>query len=134
MLKKIIILICIFLVLLILAIFLVKIFLSKDIAKIQDKEIINILKTNTDGLNYINKYPDFKINKKEVLTKESIIEGQNAQNFKEVYQGLVLENNRYLKVDLINLSNTSGLVTVLDFKNKQVVKVFAILMLEAKPQ
>ena len=129
--KKVIILICIFLVLLISAIFLVNIFSLKNIYKIQDKEIISLLKTNIDGLNYINKYPDFKINKKEILTKESIKSGQDALDFKEVYQNLDLENNRYIKVDLINLNNINGLIAVLDFKENKVVKVFGILMLES---
>lgn len=102
-----------------------------DIAKISDREIILLLRGNMDAGEYIKSYPDFKINKKEVLTKESILAGQNGQNFKEVYQGLELENSRYLKVDLINGAGDRGLISVIDFKEKKVLKSYGLILLSA---
>ena len=46
--------------------------------------------------NICKTFPDFKINNKEILTKESIMPGKMA-NFKEVYQGLELQNGRYMR-------------------------------------
>lgn len=112
--------------------FLVKIFTVKDIYKMQDKEIINVLKKNSNSNNFIKKYPDFKIEKKEILTKQGIIIAKDAQDFKEVYQNLELEDKRYLKIDLVNANNSSGLIAVLDFKKNQIIKVFDVLILESK--
>lgn len=132
MFKKICLIVLILCILAICAIFVARVFLPKEISKISNNEIISLLKTNNDVKNYLEKYPSFRIEKKEILSKENIVALQNAENFKEVYQDLILENNRYIKVDLIDLNNTNGLIAVLDFKNKQVVKVFAVLSIESK--
>lgn len=103
----------------------------KDLSKITDIQIMLLLSKNSDAKEYMQNHPDFKIKDKAVLTKESILAGQNGQNFKEVYQGLGLENNRYLKVDLINGSGSNGLVAVLDFKTGQTLKAYGIIFLQA---
>ena len=90
--------------------------------------ILDILKTNPDSLEYINKYKDFEIVNKTVLTKESILEGQNATRFKEVYFDLSLENNRYLKVDLMNKQEDRGLIAVLDMETKTVAKAYWLIL------
>lgn len=102
-----------------------------DILGISQEEIVNLLKENKDSLVYIEKYPDFKIEKKTVLTRENILEGQNAKNFKEVYQDLDLEDNRYIQVELINKAGDRGLIAVLDFKKKEVINVFGLILLKA---
>lgn len=103
----------------------------KDLSKISDREIIGLLEKNQDSKEYIEKNKDFKIEEKIVLTKDSILEGQNTQNFKEVYQGLKLEDNRYLKVNLINLAGDNGLVSVIDFKDKKVLKAYGLILLKS---
>lgn len=103
----------------------------EDLSKISDKKIIELLKKNSAALEYIERYKDFKIEKKTALTKDSILEGQNGENFKEVYQGLEMEDNRYLRVDLINSVGSQGLIAVLDFKNKEVPKAFGLILLKS---
>ncbi|MFA5877810.1 MAG: hypothetical protein WC845_00305 [Candidatus Staskawiczbacteria bacterium] len=105
--------------------------MSADILKTTDAEIIKLLKTNTDSAEYMNKYVDFKIGEKTLLNKDSISAGQNGQNFQEVYQGLELEDNRYLRVDLMNSAGDWGLITVLDFKTKTVTKAFGLMLIDA---
>ena len=78
--------------------------------------------------------PDFKINNKEILTKESIIAGQNGPNFKEVYQGLELQNGRYMRIDLINQAGDRGLIAVIDFKKQTVLKAYGIILLKSNGQ
>lgn len=107
---------------------------TKDLSKVLDKDIIYMLNKNPDAKDYMQKHPDFKIEKKEVLTNESIVAGQNGQNFKEVYQGLTLEENRYMKVDLINIEGDNGLIVVLDLKSGKVEKVFGKVLLKAGVQ
>jgi hypothetical protein len=102
-----------------------------DIFKISDKEIISLLKKNWDCQGYMQRYSDFKIQGRTILTKDNIIAGQNGQNFKEVYQGLELIDNRYMKVDLMNSAENSGMVTVIDFKDSKVLKAYGIMLIEA---
>ena len=103
----------------------------KDLSKVSDSQIVSLLDKNADAKDYMKNHADFKINRKEVLTKESIISGQKAANFKEVYQGLELQNNRYLRVDLINAAGDRGLLAVLDFKTDQTIKAYGIILLQA---
>ena len=104
---------------------------QKDIFKLSDKDIIKILQINQDAKSYMKNYPDFRIDKKQVLDKDSIIAGQNGQNFKEVYQDLEMEDKRYIKVDLINSAGDRGMITVIDFKNNSVPKAYGIMLFKA---
>jgi len=105
--------------------------LSEDISEITDEEIIELLKKNKDSLSFLKENKDFKIETKTVLTKEGILEGKEGPNFKEVYQDLSLEDNRYIKVDLINSLENRGLITVIDAKTKTVPKVFGLLLIKS---
>ena len=69
-----------------------------DIATITNKQILSLLKTNSDSAGYVNKYKDFEITSEIPLTKEAIEVGRQGENFKEVYQGLELQDNRYMRV------------------------------------
>lgn len=107
-------------------------FFKNDNSNIQlqktDEEIISVLNKNQDCKNYMQKNPDFKIQKKTVLTKESILEGQNGQKFKEIYIGLELQNNRYIMVNLINNAGNSGFIAVIDFEKNEVLKAYGMLL------
>jgi hypothetical protein len=104
---------------------------KKDINTVTDAEIIEILKTNKDAAEYIKKYPDFKIVSREILTKDSILAGQNGKNFQPVYIGLVLENSRYMKINLINQIGSEGFIAVIDFSDSTVQKAFGLLLFQA---
>jgi len=114
--------------------FIEKDFEKKDLLKISDFEIIEILKKDKDIKEYTQKYPDFKIESKEILTKESILTGQNAQDLKQIYEGLELENERYIKVQLMDLAGQNGFFGVIDFENNSVVKAFGILLFKASAE
>ena len=102
-----------------------------DILKVSDGQIVSLLNKNSDAKDYMQNHSDFKIDKKEILTKNSIMAGQNGPNFREVYQDLELKENRYMRVDLMNSTGDSGLVVVLDFKTKQAIKAYGIILLKA---
>ena len=101
---------------------------QKAVLKITDGQIMRLLKENKDSLEYITKYPDFKIEAKTLLTKESILSGQEGPNFKEVYQGLSLQDNRYLRVDL---ADATGLITAIDTKTGTIPNVFGVILIRA---
>ena len=104
--------------------------LQENISEITDEQIVELLKENKDSLSFVEKNKDFKIQFKAVLTKESILKGQEGSNFKEVYQDLSLEDNRYIRVDLINALANKGLIAVIDTKTKTVLKVFGKLLIK----
>jgi hypothetical protein len=104
---------------------------TKDLSSVSEQEIVKILKTNTDVQQYMQKFSDFTIKSKEILTKESILAGQAGQVFQALYYGLDLENNRYMKVELMNVAGSNGFITAIDFKNNSVPKAFGILLLQA---
>jgi len=106
-------------------------FAKDNIATVSDQRIIEILKTNSDVAGYMNKNSDFQIQSKEILTKDSILAGQNGQEFQPVYIGLQLEDNRYMKVQLINSSGSEGYITVIDFSDSSVQKAFGLLLFQA---
>ena len=93
--------------------------------------IIAILEKNQGSKDYMQEHKDFKIQDKTVLTKESIVAGQNGQNFREVYQGLDLQDNRYLKVDLMNSTGDRGLIAVVDFQKRIALKAYELILLKA---
>ena len=94
-------------------------------------QIISLLNKNPDAKDYMQNHADFKIDKKEVLTTKSILAGQKGPNFREVYQGLELQDNRYILVNLINLTGDKGLIAVVDFKEKNTPKAYGLLLLKA---
>jgi len=103
---------------------------KKDINTITDAEIIEVLKTNTDVSDYIGRNSDFSIVNKEILTKDNILKGKNGKSFQPVYEGLNLEDNRYMKVDLTNAGGNEGYMTVIDFNDMSVQKAFGLLLFQ----
>lgn len=105
---------------------------AEDISKATDSQIAFMLKKNSDAKEYIQNYTDYKIEEKEILTKESITAGQQGQTFREVYMGLDLEENRYLLVNLINQAGDRGLIAVIDFKKQETPNAYGILLFKSK--
>ena len=106
----------------------------QDLTKVSDSQIISLLNKNSDAQKYMQSNAEFKIQDKIILTKESILAGQNGQTFKEVYSGLESENNRYMKVDLMNAAGDHGLVEVLDFKTQTTIKAYGIILIKTNGQ
>jgi hypothetical protein len=102
----------------------------KDLSLLNDTEIIEILKTNKDIKEYTKNYPDFKIENKEILTKDSIAFGQNGNNLQPLYYGLELEDNRYMKVQLMDSIGSNGFFGIIDAKDSSVQKAFGILLFQ----
>jgi len=97
---------------------------------ISDAEIMELLKKNEDSNDYINKHPDFKIQDKIVLSIEDITKGQVGPDFKEVYYGLALEDNKYMKIELMNTAGDYGMVAILDLKNNKVDRAYGKILLK----
>lgn len=103
----------------------------ENINNISDYQIVSILGENADAKEYIRNNPDFKIESKEVLNIDSIKLGLSGQSFREVYYDLALEDGRYIKINLMNQAGDKGLVAVIDFKTKQAIKAYGILLIKA---
>jgi hypothetical protein len=111
-------------------IFFIIIYRQKRAKEFTDDEIIQMLKNNSDATEYMKRNPDFKIVNKTLLTRETILKGQNATYFKEIYQNLLLEDNRYLKIDLMDFKTNHGLISIIDLKEGKVIKVYGIILIE----
>lgn len=101
-----------------------------DLSKVSDSQVVSLLNKNPDAKDYLKVHPDYIIEDKIILTKESILAQRSGANFKEVYQGLEFQDNRYMRIDLINSAGDRGLVSVLDFKNNTVPKAYGIILLK----
>jgi len=105
-----------------------------DLNTLTDQEVIEILKTNSDVSDYIKRNPDFAIQSKEILSKDAILKGQNQNTFQPVYIALELEDNRYLKVQLMNAAGSEGYITVIDANDSSVQKAFGMLLIQMSQQ
>ena len=105
-----------------------------DISTITNEQIVSLLKTNPDSAGYVNKYKDFVITSETPLTKEIIEAGREGANFKEVYQDLELQDDRYMRVDLMNKEGNYGMITVLDLDTASVLKAYALLLMQTGVQ
>ena len=103
---------------------------SQNLSRVSDSQVILMLNKNPDAKDYIKTFPDFRIEDKIILTKASILSGRSGPNFREVYQGLELQDNRYMRIDLMNSAGDKGLIAVLDFKNNTVPKAYGIILLK----
>lgn len=99
-----------------------------DPTKVSDSQIISMLRKNSNAQYYMGNHSDFLISKKQILTREDIINGQNGANFREVYLGLKLEDSRYMTVNLMNPAANNGLVAVIDFKKNEVLRAYGIML------
>ena len=99
---------------------------SNDLSR---QEITDILSKEKQGLEYIGKYPDFTIRAQEILTKDKITIGKNGKSFKELYNNLEMEDNRYERIDLVNAGGDRGLLAVIDMENRTPVNVYGLILL-----
>jgi len=105
----------------------------EDLNSVTDEQLITILKTNADITDYIERNSDFRIESKEILTKDAILRGQNQNTFQPVYIALELEDARYMKVQLMNSQNSEGYIAVIDSRDSSVQKAFGLLLLKMTP-
>ncbi|MCD6558232.1 MAG: hypothetical protein J7K31_04380, partial [Candidatus Aenigmarchaeota archaeon] len=91
--------------------------------------IKQILKQNNEVLGYMEKNPDYQVLNTSILSADEIREKQNGTQFRELYENLTLEDNRYVKVDLMGESG-HGLMTIIDLNKGEVVKVFGIILIK----
>ena len=95
----------------------------------QENKILNILKQNNEVLGYMKKNPNYEILNITYLSSDEIAEKQNGTYFRELYENLTLENNRYVKVDLIDKNTNRGLMTIIDLEKQKVIKIFGLLLI-----
>ena len=94
-----------------------------------EEKLLEILKQNDEVAGYMEKNPDYQILNISILSADEIREKQNGTQFRELYENLTLEDNRYVKVDLMDKSG-HGLMTIIDLNKGEVVKVFGIILIK----
>lgn len=99
---------------------------------VSDAKIVEILKTNSNVLDFIERNPDFYVKTKEILTKETIIEKKESKDFAPLYTDLSLDDNRYMEIWLMNTEGGEGYATIIDFWQLVVSKAYGILLFKAQ--
>ena len=96
---------------------------------ITDEEMMGILKEDDTGLVFLGEYDNFQISTKEVLTKEKIERRKEEGDFKEIFEPLLIEDDRYLKVRLEDWEGGRGVIGTIDLKEKEPVIVHNLFLM-----
>ena len=94
-----------------------------------DIQVFDLLRSNSDSLEFLQKYPDSAVTNKTLLHGEDIINGLSGPRFKELYQNISVEDDRYVFVELSSGSDRS-LISILDLKEQKVTKAFWIILVK----
>ncbi len=105
--------------------------LEKEEKELTREEIVSVLQQNEKGADYLEKNDVFEIGENKPLTKEDILKNQKEKRYKEIYQDLSPEDNKYSKVTLINEAG-KGLFLILDLNNQKVVEIHDLILLKAQ--
>jgi len=93
---------------------------------ISDEELLNILKTDKDGKDYLSKYPNTKVvGVEKILPKEFEVKKAKTQ-YKEIYMDLPNKELYYVE---FNGGTSLSLITIIDLDEKKVVKIFGVMIL-----
>ncbi|MDD5013463.1 MAG: hypothetical protein PHD93_03695, partial [Candidatus Pacebacteria bacterium] len=65
---------------------------------ITDENLIEALKTNETGKDFLEDYHDFVIQKRDLLSKEEIEQRKVQGNYIELFEPLLLEDNKYAEI------------------------------------
>ena len=102
---------------------------NKENDIVSDQEIKDILRKNKDASEYLDLYEKTNVKERVILSKEDILAGQQGETFKEIYEGLSLDDNKYMRVQLINEKGDRGIVSTIDLVKKEPVYVFGVILL-----
>jgi len=97
---------------------------------ITDEEMLEILEKDSTGLTFLEKYDNFRVSTKELLTKEKIEERKERGDFKEIFEPLLLEDERYLKVRLDDWEGGRGIIATIDLNGGGPVIVHNLFLMK----
>lgn len=83
---------------------------------------LEILKTNEDGLNYMEKNPDTKVINWEKISPNQFEELENQTQFKALYEDLPQKD--LYRVDFKSDNSELSLMTIIDLENKKVINIY----------
>lgn len=85
------------------------------------EEIVALLEGHETGVEFLEGYSGFQIEEVEVLSGEDISTRVVQGPYKELYEPLSLENDRYIFIKLTNHEKGRGAVGVVDLEEDKLV-------------
>ncbi len=93
------------------------------------EEIVEMLKTDEVGLAFLENYDGFKIERRELLSKEEIERRAIEGDYKEIYEDLSLEDDRYVMIRIAEREKNRGLVGTLDMEASVAVSLYNLFLI-----
>jgi hypothetical protein len=93
-----------------------------------DEEMLEIIRLDATGLTFLEGYDNFKISTKKLLNKEEIEKRKKEGDFKEIFEPLLIEDERYLKVRLDDWDGGRGIVGTIDIKESKPVIIHFLFL------
>lgn len=90
------------------------------------ENFLKILKTNNDGLEYLNSYPNTQIISFKKINPQEFETLKNQTKYKELF--IDLPQKELYQVDF-NGGSSLSLTTIIDLENAKVIKIFGILIM-----
>jgi hypothetical protein len=83
---------------------------------------LEILKTNEDGLSYLQKNPHTKVIRQEKISPNQFEELKNKTQFKALYENL--PQKELYRVDFKSDNSDLSLMTIIDLENQQIINIY----------
>lgn len=99
---------------------------------ITDENLIEALKTSETGSAFLEDYKEFVIQKRDLLSKEEIEERKVKGNYIELFEPLLLEDNRYAEIRVVAKQGGRGIVGTIDLETNEAMVVHWLFLIEMK--
>ncbi len=99
---------------------------------ITDENLIEALKTNETGKDFLEKYEEFVIQKRDLLSKEEIEQRKVQGNYIELFEPLLLEDNKYAEIRVVAKQGGRGIVGTIDLETNKAMVVHWLFLIEMK--
>ena len=92
------------------------------------EQITALLENNETGAEFMQNYGDFEVEKINPLTKEEIEERRIEGDYREMFEPLLLEDDRYVEMEVVSKERDLGLVSIVDLKEDEIVEIYYLFL------
>ncbi|MCA9496338.1 MAG: hypothetical protein KC589_05330 [Nanoarchaeota archaeon] len=100
--------------------------IKKIVLEANSENFLEILSTNPDGKEYLEKYPKTRVTKIQLIKPEEFLKLKNETRFKELYDDLPQKELYYVEFEG---NGNLALMTVIDLDKKNVEKIFGKMIM-----
>ena len=96
--------------------------------EITRERVVEMLKTDEVGREFLEDYSDFEVDEAYILTKEQIEERKEGWRYTLLYEDLLLEDNRYMKLRLVQEEKGMGVAGTFDLQEEEMVLMYYLFL------